>query len=97
MSQNIKEKARKQLVENGKTYEYYSLASLRDEGYDIDHLPYSIKVLLESVLRQLDGHAITEDHVRNLADWTGVTTMERKFPLSQLGYTTRLYRSTSSC
>jgi len=70
MSQNIKEKARKQLVENGKTYEYYSLASLRDEGYDIDHLPYSIKVLLESVLRQLDGHAITEDHVRNLADWT---------------------------
>lgn len=70
MSQNIKEKARKQLVENGKTYEYYSLASLRDEGYNIDHLPYSIKVLLESVLRQLDGHAITEDHVRNLADWT---------------------------
>lgn len=70
MTNNLKEKARKQLVENGKTYEYYSLASLRDEGYDIDHLPYSIKVLLESVLRQLDGHAITEDHVRNLADWT---------------------------
>ena len=47
-----------------------ALQSLRDEGYDIDHLPYSIKVLLESVLRQLDGHAVTEDHVCNLADWT---------------------------
>src|SRR5690554_5634819 len=69
MNNNLKEKAKKQLVENGKSYQYYSIATLEDEGYDIKKLPYSIKVLLESVLRQWDGHAITEDHIRNLANW----------------------------
>lgn len=69
MNNNLKEKAKKQLVENGKSYQYYSIATLEDEGYDIKNLPYSIKVLLESVLRQWDGHAITEDHIRNLANW----------------------------
>ncbi|MFO7176890.1 aconitase family protein, partial [Enterococcus faecium] len=32
-------------------------------------LPYSIRVLLESVLRQQDGRAITKEHVENLAKW----------------------------
>lgn len=70
MNKNLSKKARKQLVENGQTYEYYSLSTLKEEGYDITHLPYSIKVLLESVLRQWDGHAITDEHIRNLANWT---------------------------
>lgn len=70
MNKNLNEKSRKQLVKNGKTYEYYSLSTLKEEGYDITHLPYSIKVLLESVLRQWDGHAITDEHIRNLANWT---------------------------
>ena len=67
---NLNEKAKKQLDVNGKKYEYYSISSLKEHGYDIDHLPYSIKVLLESVLRQHDGHAITEEHIENLANWT---------------------------
>ena len=70
MNKNLSKKARKQLVENGQTYEYYSLSTLKEEGYDIINLPYSIKVLLESVLRQWDGHAITDEHIRNLANWT---------------------------
>lgn len=67
---NFNENAKKQLHLKGKNYEYYSLASLEKEGYDIKHLPYSIKVLLESVLRQADGHVITEEHIHSLADWT---------------------------
>ena len=69
MNNNLNEKAKKQLVENGKTFEYYSIDTLQDEGHDIKKLPYSIKVLLESVLRQWDGHAITDEHIRDLADW----------------------------
>jgi len=69
MNQNLKEKAQKQFQLQGKTYHYYSLAVLKEEGYDINHLPYSIKILLESLLRQCDGFGIREEHIRNLADW----------------------------
>src|SRR5699024_3867519 len=36
---------------------------------NVDNLPYSIRVLLESVLRQYDGHVIKEEHIMNLAKW----------------------------
>ena len=63
----------------GQDYEYYDLSSLEREGFDIRHLPFSIKVLLESVLRQWDGHVITEDHIRSLADWTRTRGSEEGF------------------
>ncbi|MFC7364923.1 MULTISPECIES: aconitate hydratase AcnA [Bhargavaea] len=55
---------------NGKTYNYYRLKALQDAGIaDVSRLPYSIKVLLESVLRQHDGYVIKDEHVENLAKW----------------------------
>jgi len=68
MAKNDVYQARKTFDVNGKTYTYYSLDALKKFG-DIEHLPYSIKVLLESVLRQYDGRVITKDHVENLAKW----------------------------
>ena len=44
----------------------YRLDSLEKFG-KLDRLPYSIKVILESVLRNVDGRVVTEDDVRNLA------------------------------
>jgi aconitate hydratase len=64
------ENAIKHLKIQGKTYEYYSIVSLEKEGYDVKHLPYSIRVLLEAVLRGWDGVAITDEHIRDLASWT---------------------------
>ncbi|MEC1452671.1 aconitate hydratase AcnA [Bacillus haynesii] len=62
--------SRKTFTVQGKTYSYYSLKALEDQGIgNVSKLPYSIKVLLESVLRQLDGRVITEEHVENLAKW----------------------------
>ncbi|MGN7478243.1 aconitate hydratase AcnA [Solibacillus silvestris] len=53
---------------NGKTYNYYRLAALEEAGIaKISRLPYSIKVLLESVLRQYDNYVIKEEHVNELA------------------------------
>lgn len=80
MKNNLKDKARKQLQIQGKPYDYYHLSTLEQEGYDIKHLPYSIKVLLESVLRQADGHVITEEHIKSLADWTSTRGAEAEVP-----------------
>ncbi|MBS4217630.1 aconitate hydratase AcnA [Bacillus sp. FJAT-49711] len=54
----------------GKRYHYYRLAALEEAGVaKVSHLPYSIKVLLESVLRQMDGRVIKKEHVEDLAKW----------------------------
>ncbi len=54
---------------NGKSYEIYRLASVADEGLDVDSLPYSLKILLENLLRTEDGANITADDIRALAGW----------------------------
>lgn len=53
MASNIKEQAKKQFQLNGQSYTYYDLKTLEEQGLTkISKLPYSIRVLLESVLRQ---------------------------------------------
>ena len=55
---------------NGKTYNYYRIKALEEAGVaNVSKLPYSVKVLLESVLRQHDGYVIQDSHVENLAKW----------------------------
>ncbi|MEH7346882.1 aconitate hydratase AcnA [Bacillus sp. JJ1532] len=62
--------ARKSFELDGKRYHYYHLGALEKAGIgNVANLPYSIKVLLESVLRQFDGRVITQEHVENLAKW----------------------------
>ncbi|MBN8251333.1 aconitate hydratase AcnA [Priestia flexa] len=62
--------ARSSFTVNGSTYNYYRLQALEEAGLGaVSKLPYSIKVLLESVLRQVDGRVITKEHVENLAKW----------------------------
>ena len=56
---------------SGKTALYYSLPQLEQAGIGkISRLPVSIRIVLESVLRNTDGVKITESHVRELANWT---------------------------
>ena len=49
----------------------YSLPSLKDSGTapNLDRLPISIRIVLESVLRNCDGKKVTEKDVMNLANW----------------------------
>jgi aconitate hydratase len=73
--------ARKSFTVGGKTYNYYSLKALEDAGVgNVSKLPYSIKVLLESVLRQVDGRVITKEHVENLAKWGTAEQKELDVP-----------------
>ena len=62
--------ARKQFELNGKTYQYYDLKKLEEAGLGkIDRLPFSVRILLESVLRQHDGRVIKDEHVKGLTKW----------------------------
>ncbi|RFU60545.1 aconitate hydratase AcnA [Peribacillus glennii] len=70
MTKNDVYQARSSFEINGKRYNYYSLDALQKAGAgNVSRLPYSIKVLLEAVLRQVDGRVITKEHVENLAKW----------------------------
>ena len=48
----------------------YSLKALKDSGFDTSRLPVSIKIVLESVLRNCDGKRASEDDVKKLAGWS---------------------------
>ncbi|PWU68769.1 aconitate hydratase AcnA [Gracilibacillus dipsosauri] len=62
--------AKKEFDLNGKKYTYYQLKALENAGLGkIDRLPFSIRVLLESLIRQHDGRVIKDDHVKSLANW----------------------------
>ena len=54
---------------NGKSYEIYRLDAVTGDGLDVDSLPYSLKVLLENLLRTEDGEDITADDIRAIAGW----------------------------
>jgi aconitate hydratase len=53
---------------DGKSYQYFDLSKLKEEGYDIDRMPYSLKILLENLIRKMDGKIVTEEHVKNLLE-----------------------------
>src|SRR3954449_8908229 len=50
-------------------YEIYRLSAVTGEGLDVESLPFSLKVLLENLLRTEDGADITADDIRALAGW----------------------------
>ncbi len=61
--------AKSSLDVNGKTYEIFRLDAVTGEGLDVASLPFSLKVLLENLLRTEDGADITADDIRALAGW----------------------------
>ena len=54
---------------NGKSYEIYRLDAVEGDGLDVDSLPFSLKVLLENLLRTEDGEDITADDIKAIAGW----------------------------
>ncbi|MBZ0170832.1 MAG: aconitate hydratase, partial [Phycisphaerales bacterium] len=62
--------ARSTLDLYGRTYTYFNVRALQDIGLgNIDRMPYSIRVLLEAQLRNLDGFIVTNDDVSGLAQY----------------------------
>ena len=58
----------------------YSLKALKESGFDISRLPVSIKIVLESVLRNCDGSRATEADVKKLAAWSATNPADYEVP-----------------
>src|SRR5580658_1346326 len=52
-------------------YEIYRLDALEKQGPTTKHLPYSLRILLENLLRREDGKAVKAEDIRALTAWTG--------------------------
>ena len=65
----------------GKSVQYYSLSALEEAGLgNIARLPISIRIVLESVLRNFDDNKITELHIKQLAAWKPNATRVSEIP-----------------
>src|SRR5687767_1875093 len=62
----------------GQTYTYYSLAKASKALGDVDRLPFSMKVLLENLLRFEDGKTVTREDIQALVDWQQTRTSTRE-------------------
>ncbi len=78
-SQTLREMCRARL-DSGQYY--YRLQTLEEKGIgNVSALPFSIKVLLESALRTMDNRAITEEHIRRIANWNPAPKPEEMFEI----------------
>jgi aconitate hydratase len=70
MTHNLHNTLQEFKIGSGRTGKLYSLLALEKAlGAKISRLPLSIRIVLESVLRNCDGKKVTEEHVRQLANW----------------------------
>src|SRR5690625_5268059 len=70
MSKENEFRLQKSFELNGKKYNYFDLKGIEEAGLGkVDRLPYSIRILLESVIRQYDGRVIKDEHIKGLAQW----------------------------
>ena len=69
MSETLREACRASLESGGKTYYYYSLTELAKTYPALEKLPYSLKVLLENLLRNEDAGSVTKADIAALANW----------------------------
>lgn len=73
--------AEAKLSTSGGDVKYYRLKKLIDDGIGhIDRLPFSIRVLLEACLRNVDGFIVNADDVTNLANWNAKDVGEVEVP-----------------
>jgi aconitate hydratase len=73
--------ARNTLSGDSWTATYYRLNALADQGLaGVDRFPFTVKMLLENVLRQFDGYVFTESDVKLLAGWDPKRVEQKEFP-----------------
>ena len=73
-------KTRRQLSAGGKTYDYYSLPAAAEAAGlgDISRLPFSLRVLLENLVRLENGRTVTVDDIKAVGAWLADKTSTRE-------------------
>lgn len=59
---------------------YYSLKELQKQGFAINKLPFSIRILVENALRNHDGLRVTEENVRTILSWNSKEASDKDIP-----------------
>ncbi|MFZ5617393.1 MAG: aconitate hydratase AcnA [Pseudomonadota bacterium] len=70
--------AKKSLTVGGKTYAIYSLKSAEKHIGDLSRLPFSLKVLLENLLRFEDDRSVSTDDIKAFSDWLKIGRSDRE-------------------
>ena len=86
MAHNLHDTRQQLTLKSGKTATYYSLPKLAEAFPNVKRLPISIRIVLESVLRNCDGKKVTEEHIKELAAWkpTAARTLEIPFVVARI-------------
>jgi aconitate hydratase len=81
MSRNTLNTLKEFPISAGQQGQFYSLPALGESlGVNLSRLPVSIRIVLESVLRNTDGKKVTEEHVRQLANWAPTAERTDEIP-----------------
>ncbi len=70
--------SRSTLKVGNKEYEIYRLDALDKQGISTKHLPFSLRILLENLLRTEDGRNVTKEEVRALANWNSKSKPDKE-------------------
>jgi len=65
---------------NGASYKFYSLPELEKAGFAVKRLPVSIRLVLESLLRNADGKRVSDQAIRDLAGWQAKSARTEEIP-----------------
>ncbi len=69
------------LTTSSGSFKYYSLPKLTEAGFgSLDRLPFSLRVLLESCLRNVDNFIVNDDHVKQVAAWNAAAPAQVEVP-----------------
>src|SRR6187397_2672971 len=72
-------KTRRTLVLGKDSFEYFSLTALEQAGFaNVERLPFSLKILLENLLRREDNAFVKADDIRALAQWNPASNVEKE-------------------
>jgi len=78
---DIQDKLREKINTKEGTASIYNLKKLKDLGFgNIDKLPYSLRILLENIIRNLDGEVITEENFLALSTWVPNQKEKKEIP-----------------
>ncbi|MEO6875688.1 MAG: aconitate hydratase [Opitutaceae bacterium] len=65
---------------NGASHQFYSLPALEKAGFKVSRLPVSIRIVLESLLRNADGKRVSEQAIKDLAGWGAKSPRTEEIP-----------------
>jgi aconitate hydratase len=71
-------RTKSQLTVKNKSYSYYSLLALERQSKKFSHLPFSLKILLENLLRQEDGRVVKKEDIEALVNWNPIAVPDKE-------------------